>query len=310
MTNKIPLFLSSDENYAPQMAIAMLSCLTHTDSFIEFYILDAGITDDSKNKILKTLKRYKNFSIEYIFIDMNIFNDFANTESYLNKVTYLRLLIPSIKPNLTCAIYSDVDVLFMGDIVELYNMELDGHVIGAVPDAYYLVNKGANDIYNRLGLSITHNYLNAGLLLIDCQKWREKNMFARVLDIMRTKKEDIVQADQDILNIMFNNNDYKLLDTKWNVMNGYIKCADRFSDLALSIKRPVIRHYESDKKPWTTRRLQKQKMRHFYIWWRVAHRTPFFSRLKIVFETARKSHYFWLFGMPIIKKEKLLIKCQ
>ena len=46
----IPIFLASDENYAPFLCTTLFSILKHTESFIEFYVLDGGI--ENKSKIL------------------------------------------------------------------------------------------------------------------------------------------------------------------------------------------------------------------------------------------------------------------
>ena len=50
----IPIFLSSDNNYAPYIATTIASICDNTAAFCEFYILDGGIKTDNKTKI-KTL---------------------------------------------------------------------------------------------------------------------------------------------------------------------------------------------------------------------------------------------------------------
>ena len=53
--NKIPVFLASDDNYSPFCATTMASILMHTKEFIEFYILDCGISQKNKIKICQNL---------------------------------------------------------------------------------------------------------------------------------------------------------------------------------------------------------------------------------------------------------------
>ena len=65
----IPIFLSSDNNYAPFVATTMVSILANTNSFIEFYVLDGGITSENVEKIQSLKNNFKNFSIEFIKID-------------------------------------------------------------------------------------------------------------------------------------------------------------------------------------------------------------------------------------------------
>lgn len=47
----IPIFLSSDNNYAPYIAIAIASICDNTKSFCNFYILDGGISKENKSYI-------------------------------------------------------------------------------------------------------------------------------------------------------------------------------------------------------------------------------------------------------------------
>ena len=49
--NNIPIFLSSDNNYAPFVATTIASICDNTKSFCEFYILDGGITQEIKSTI-------------------------------------------------------------------------------------------------------------------------------------------------------------------------------------------------------------------------------------------------------------------
>ena len=41
--SNIPIFLSSDDNYAPFVATTIASICDNTKSFCEFYVLDGGI---------------------------------------------------------------------------------------------------------------------------------------------------------------------------------------------------------------------------------------------------------------------------
>ena len=75
----IPIFLASDENYAKYMAVTMTSIFTNTEEFIEFYILDGGITDETKKKF-EELKG----ADAYGFMEMR--KDFYRTQ-YPNKYT-------------------------------------------------------------------------------------------------------------------------------------------------------------------------------------------------------------------------------
>ena len=66
----IPIFLSSDNNYAPFVATTIASICDNTKSFVEVYVLDGGITEENQEKISALKDVFKNFSIEFIKIDL------------------------------------------------------------------------------------------------------------------------------------------------------------------------------------------------------------------------------------------------
>ena len=93
----IPIFLASDENYAPFLCTTLYSILNNTKSCIDFYILDGGIDKKSRVLIKKSLKNFKNFSIKYF--DMSKYNleRFPNLQHYsLN--TFSRYFISQLMP--------------------------------------------------------------------------------------------------------------------------------------------------------------------------------------------------------------------
>lgn len=131
----IPIFLSSDNNYAPYIAIAIASICDNTKSFCNFYILDGGISKENKSYINSLKKIFKNFSIEYLTINLEKeFNsiEYKNAGNYISLSTYNRFLIPKLKPQLKKVLYMDVDIIVLGDIQELYNEDLEGYALGAV----------------------------------------------------------------------------------------------------------------------------------------------------------------------------------
>ena len=134
MTN-IPNFLSSDNNYAPLVATTIASICDHTTSFCEFYVLDDNISDESKSKIEKLKEKFKNFSVDFIGVDTNLFSDFQLTVG-ISKAGYSRFLIPQLKQDIKKLLYIDVDIICLKDIAELYNIDLGHYSLGAVPEPF------------------------------------------------------------------------------------------------------------------------------------------------------------------------------
>ncbi len=272
---RIPVFFASDEHYAHLLATAISSMMENTSSFVDIYILDSGISTITKDKILETIKNYDKCKAEFIVLDMSKINEFPPEEHYISYAGYNRFLIPILGKKLKKVIYSDVDVIFCDDIKKLYEESLDDYVIGAVPDALYLLQENLNDFRTRLKISNEHVYFYSGLILMDTEKWLKNDITQKLFDIGQSFAGNILQGDQDILNICFENN-YKKLNPKYEATNGYLLNAAKFdAEIQKDLKNIVLRHFESCKKPWNS----IIEMADGNIFWEYAKKTKFYSLL-------------------------------
>lgn len=264
----IPIFLSADNNFAPFVATTIASICDHTQSFCDFYVLDGGITEDNKANICELKKQFNNFSIEFLPIDFDkelSSIDYQNIGNWISISTYSRFLIPLLKPNIDKALYSDVDVIVMGDIAEMYRENLDGYALGGVAEAL-----GQAENIKRLNLSEKHKYFSAGNLLIDCKKWREQNITQQLCQIEEKYRKVLKFADMDVLNIFFDHN-YKILPPKYCFINqNYF-----FDDVEKDV---LIRHYNGAIKPWHIS-FENDTVRDVPIFWHYAKMTPFYNEL-------------------------------
>lgn len=273
----IPVFLSSDNDYAPLVATTIYSILDHTKLHIDFYILDGGISMENVDKIKSLRETLSNFSIEFIEIDTSqYFKDFP-TRVHFTASMYTRFLIPDLKPKIKKAIYSDVDVIFNGDIGELFKEDLEGKAMGAVPFTYaYLLsdNEQISEYKKRLGFSNKHEYFESGLLLIDFNCWRKNNFTEKLINCAKNSPPEIIETpDQDVMNVVFDNN-YKKLDNKYIVAPNRTKFMRLDSKTKRSVENPFIYHYAGHQKPWNYPGIEFA-----YHFWKYARLTPFYEEL-------------------------------
>lgn len=229
----IPIFLASDDNYAPFVGTTIASICENTKSFCDFYILDSGISDENKAVLADLQKHYTNFSIEFVNVNpQKYFAEFI-ASGYLSVATYNRFLIADLYPNLNRVLYLDVDIIVSKDIKELFEKDIEDFCLGAIPD------QGDPNYVQKLKQNLDMNqassYFNAGILLLDLQKWRAQNIREKLFAIERQYRGKLLCNDQDILNKCFENN-YKQLGMCYNAMyptNDF-----------------VIRHYFNKIKPW------------------------------------------------------------
>ena len=266
----IPIFLSSDDNYAPFVATTIASICDNTESFCDFYILDSGISEENKEKICELKKQLLNFDIEFIPIDLekefkNI--NYCNAGNYISISTYNRFLIPKVKPELGKVLYLDIDIVVLGDIAELYNQELEGYALGAVWDKsrkYYNL-----DTKELMELSDDYKYFNAGVLLIDIQKWNKDNIVEKLFKISDRYGEKVLHADETLLNKYFDGQ-YKILDLKYNYLE--------YDLISHPQEQVIIRHFATKFKPWTIPPGKSTKqMFGADEFWKYAEKTAFYT---------------------------------
>lgn len=247
----INLVYACDENYAQHMAISMMSAEMYTDKFINFYVFDAGIKDESKDKIKASVT---NGSVTFITIDISDFKDFPKTIDYISIATYFRLKLPTYLSNVDKVIYIDVDAVVGGDLYQLWLEPLNGKPVGAVIDP--TIEFFSDNYKINLGLENEQHYFNAGVLLIDVNKLREVKFESNVIDFFHEYGSIIKYQDQDILNGVLKGN-VQYLNAKYNYMPSYkklekkeLKISDRLNHLLIKDGQPIIFHFCGTKKPW------------------------------------------------------------
>lgn len=253
MTDIINIVLASDNNYAQHLAVTAVSILENTGKpkSICFYVLSDGIDDDNYCLIQKTICNY-GASVTKIECATN---DGFYTEGHITKAAYLRLNIANVLPlNVNKVIYLDDDLLVLQDIEELWNVDLQGKPVAAVPDLALMCSKRMMEQKRQtLGLCNDDLYFNSGVMVIDVQQWRDLNYSEKV--VAAARDNNFRHQDQDALNLVFKNN-WLPLDFKWNVippiwaMQLKIYFSEFRSEAVIAHNNPAIFHYAGRYKPW------------------------------------------------------------
>lgn len=292
-TKKIPIFLATDENYAPYACATMYSILKNTKSNIEFNILDGGISTQSKKNIKSSLKTFKNFSIKYHDMSKYCLNRFPEIRHYSINA-FSRYFIPQISPDLEKALYLDVDIIVTGDITELYSQDLGGYPLAAVLEDFYEGN------YTYLKENIykdykgNDQYFNSGVLLLDVQKFNQNNYTEKLIKLTTELFDKLATADQDVFNILFENN-FKILDYKYNLMPDYVDI--------LKLKHPntkidpIVIHYTGFK-PWKSEGPMDDKF------WEIANKTKFYKKNISIYKSIKENNCIkrYFLGLPYYEK--------
>lgn len=245
--NTVYVCLSTNDKWAPFAAVTIASIMSNTKSDVHFFVLHTGLSNNSIVDIDSLLEKFVNAKIEYISVDKKDLQGFFVGIHYISDEAFSRLFFPTMCKDIERVIYTDIDVVFKGDIAELFNEDLEGHIIGAVEGISHA--DGQDNL--RLKIDKQHNYFQSGLLLIDCKKWREVGITSRCCEVARNFPK-LRYGDQDVLNIVFAN-DYKKLHQKYCVIPFQLAETQSFSeDSREALRKPFIIHYAGGNKPWIT----------------------------------------------------------
>lgn len=292
---KIPVFFHSSDEYSPFIAVTMASILYNTNSFIEFYVIETGISDFHKRQIEKLSDNFSNFSIEWIRFEYNdIFKkeyfDSIRKENLHNPAwpgihAFCTPFIPLLKPNLDKVIYLDLDVILLDDIKLLYDENLENKALGVVPDIVcpLFVGEEQKSLNPKIKYGEFGRYFCAGVLLINSKKFREENIIERYFEIAGT--EIVPVCDQDILNRLCSENDCVFLDQKYDVIYQpkkeelQAKGIDVLASVFTQAKENVVIRHFADVKPWTVSYMNWAKKTFFHCgdFWFFAKMTPFYE---------------------------------
>jgi lipopolysaccharide biosynthesis glycosyltransferase len=263
--------------------------------------MQEGITDNNKEKINNLKNKFNNLSIEYYDINSEQFEGFNIWEDKVNLMTYNRFLMPTIKPNISKAIYLDSDIILLGDIKELYDIDLQGNIFGTTPDSCHQNTKIIEYLSTTSQLkNKTHKFFNAGVLLCDLDKMREQNTTEELFKIEKEIRDTNVQNDQGVLNKYCSDNncntniDLKFNSTSplcYNIKTSFSKETKELMEFyeikTLPTKenfRPIIRHF-TYAKPWNTIFFSNTKYTpNFIDWWFYCSMTDFYNEVKEQFE--------------------------
>ena len=268
----VNLFFACDERYLPLFAVALSSLKTHRDVTRSYaiYVLHTDVSDATAMKVRSRFEE-SGFSLTFRNVSREVasFTDRLHTRDYYSKATYYRLLIPELYPNMKKALYLDSDILLRGDVARLFDTDLTGMLVGAVPDGFVnFVPLLRKYVENRVGVLPGVPYFNAGVLLMNLEEMRKigfGELFLKLLSAVTFR----VAQDQDYLNVLCRGR-VKFLPDFWN-----------FMPLGQPKSEPLLVHFNLDSKPW-----QKDGVLYAEEFWAYADASAYGDELH-----ARKSAY-------------------
>ena len=243
-----------DGRYAMPLATAMRSLAdSNVPSWpIKVFALASDVGRDVQRAIEDSLPAGA-IELSWVPVALDLFKDYT-TLRHVSQVTYARLLMPLLlPPHIRRVLYLDSDTLVMGSLADLWSVSLDGMALGAVPDALIadphlgLLSHERWTIALPSHLDAAHgveNYFNAGVLLVDLDEWRARQITQRAIEFLERHPQSPF-SDQDALNVACVGS-WKVLDAHWNFQPHLALKLDALPEE----QRPRIVHFVTSAKPW------------------------------------------------------------
>lgn len=266
---RIPIFYACDDNFVKYTIVSLNSMIKNASKKekYEIYVLHTYITDVMKNKLLEL--QNENFKITFCDVTSHLESiyDRLPIRDYYSKTTYYRLFIAEMFPEYEKAIYIDSDTVVQGDISELYAIDIgDNYLGGCHEQAMVQVDAFGTYAEQVVGVS-RHNFFNAGMIVINCEQFREHAVLDRFIEYLHDYNF-VVTQDEDYLNLICKDRVY-WLDQRWNT--------EIFGEIAYPIEEANILHYIMTSKPW-----HYDDCRHGDIFWKYAEDTSVYGEIKEV----------------------------
>lgn len=247
-----------DENYNVQAFVSIQSLLENSNEKLNLILLHKDPKSFESNKLYKSIvKNDKINSIQLIKFMKTKVNFPKIDNSHVSEATYYRLYISEHIPEVKNLIYLDPDVICLNDPInnlkdELFKLNNSEFEVAAFTE--YRRDLKNNDLFNDL-LIEGNKIFNAGILLIDFEKWNDNQLTDKLISRLSMIEEKIKFWDQDVLNSYFNSK-YLELEEKFNYkINTDLGYKEQFSIEIFkeNVKNVIFIHYSGKFKPWSVK---------------------------------------------------------
>ena len=248
-----------DDNYNYQAFSSICSVLDKTSQKLNIFIIHKDKNSTKfipdyikKHKMLKNIdvKKFKNVN--------NIFPNLDNV--HVSEATYYRIYFDDyIFDDIENIIYLDSDIICNSDpsvLLKNYINELNdkNYVIGAV--THLTRNMENKDRFEDIKMK-SSKYFNAGMILINVNRWKELNLREKLLDTLKRSEIKLTFWDQDLLNNVI---DGQYLELS-NVLNWSMKLygsSEEDEVYANKNQPPIFFHLFGKQKPWVGKGLYSE----------------------------------------------------
>ena len=256
---------NTDDNYA-QHCCAMLCSLFENNKDMGFnvHILTSGLSVNNMGQIKKLCEKYQSQLMVYDVDESRLEGVKFRKSRPLTKAAYYRILLPDyLDKSIERVLYLDCDMIVMGSLKELFDLEIDNYALAATLDCMPW-----NSIHrSQLQFEADERSFCSGIMMINLKYWREHDAMEKLLEYSKRDKNPVHLHDQDSFNYVFKKQ-WFLIPPKWNKpSNSFLTNMDnlQYFDIFEYVYNPKIIHFSSQAKPWLNMTFPYSSEYRFYL---------------------------------------------
>lgn len=245
-TLSITVLFCADGPFFQHTGAAIASMLrANSQHHFRIFVCSQKREPAAEGKLTAVAQQFGNASMHFVEFSLEPFKAYLHADRTFTIAVFLRLFLTEfLDPSVDRVLYLDSDLVVRGDLEALWETDLGGALVAAVPEP---------NVFEHAGFGPEERYFNSGVMLIDVGRWRSTKVLGGFLEFAQ-KNPRLEFVDQDILNHTLRGR-IKPLEYRWNFFSIYPDLpASAFNMNAGEFKevrrRPSIIHFISIYKPW------------------------------------------------------------
>nr|WP_314733894.1 glycosyltransferase [Streptococcus suis] len=238
----LDIAFSVNNRYAQYLGATILSILAHhPKEEVRVHILYKEIAQSILQDLGNLAQQTPNLELHFHLLEDQQFSAIPIRTEQFPIESFSRFLLPELLADLDRILYLDVDILVHGNLMELFQTDLEEYELGAIIEAD--IFKYYQWYLDSLGFGPNDAYFSSGVLLMDLDKMRQNGTTNQLIAIALEKARDYKFPDQDILNTYYKGQ-FKQLSPSYNYTDV------RKQNRELTADEIVIEHFNGDIKAW------------------------------------------------------------
>lgn len=244
--------LICDRNYLIPTKVTINSIVKNKlpEERITVHVIGSGLLESDFESFRELENMF--FSIKIYLPSLEI-ETFQGRHSHVSKAALYKFYLPVILQDIDKVLYLDSDIIVMGSLRRLFDVDLEGKYAAVVKD---MLAETQMDLKNVLGIDV---YFNSGMMLFNLSLLRKHNISDKLWNA-RQKDPSMDFMDQNILNKVLDKKitivspEYNYMQTLQDIPLKYVASYYGIDENTMQVirEKPAILHLTDKKKPWNS----------------------------------------------------------